>query len=399
MVSESLFSERSNMRYSVFSLTMALFLASAASAQDVKKKDAGKEKDPNASKSMEISDVQGRSFREWQREIKDPDPSKREVAIKTILQFGPDKAYDAVPDIIAELSKHTKKPVDLSVRVTGTVVLSTIFKFKKEPEDPKLKEALAKNIKDAVAIYKVFLRDEQLMMRVRAVQGLPFLGPTSRDALTEVILMAKEPATWEARKEAIQTLGMIGFEDNGKPKVVMVMSEVFKALDDRSFQVRVAAIRACASLAMKAEPPVKSQVFARFRSAIETDPDKHVVLAAHQAHMALEGKVTPAHLNPIVKTLKNENPEVRLDALQNIGTLGKEAKSALPAVLECTDDPEVNVAVNAVMVAMNVDPEGAPIFLGRIKNNTRYPDAVRVAAADSLAFLDGMAREKKKTEK
>lgn len=378
------------MRYAAMSLALAVFFVSVADAQDAKKKDAGKEKDPKMF-SMEMMDFQGRSFKEWQKDIKDKDPTRREIGIKNVLQFGPDKAYDAVPDIIAELKKHSNtKRIDLSVCVTGTMVLSTIFKYKKDP-DPK-------DVKAAAGIYKTFLKDEQMMLRIRAVQGLPYLGPTSRDALTEVLLMAKEPSTWEARKEAVQTLGFIGFKDAGKPDIP-VLGEVFKALNDPSSQVRIAAIRSSASLAMKAEPPTKAQVFAKFKSAIEADPDRHVVLTAHMAHMTLEGKVTPIHLTPMVKMLKHDNPEVRIDALQYIGAIGKDAKTAIPGLIECTDDPEATVAVNAIVVLASVDPDNSPSVFARIKDNTKYPEAVRVAAADAIAYQDKMAKDKKKAEK
>jgi HEAT repeat protein len=382
------------MRYWIMSFAAAVILISAADSQETKKKDLGKKKDPDASQSSEMTEFQGRSFKEWQNDIKkDKDPSKREFAIKSVLQFGPDKAYEAVSDIIVELKKHNNpKPVDLSVRVSGTMVLSTIFKYKKDP-DPKY-------LKEAVAIYKTFLKDEQMMMRIRAVQGLVYLGPTSRDAIPEVITMAKEPATWEARKEAIQILGMIGYEDKGGPKVY-VMAEVFKALNDNSFQVRIAAIKSTAALAMKAEPmaPVKNQARLKFLAAIEGDPDKHVVLAAHLAYMTLEGKVTPAHLNPMLKILKDDNAEVRLDALQNIGMLGKDAKGAIPKVIESISDPEVTVAASAIAVLANIDAENSHALFVRINNSKTHPEAVRAAAGNALAIQEMMAKNKKKAEK
>lgn len=380
------------MRYWLVSFAAIVVMISTADSQDFKKKDFGKKKDPDASKASEMTEFQGRSFKEWQKDIKDKDPSKREVAIRSVLQFGPDKAYEALPDILAELKKHTNsKPIDLSVRVTGTMVLSTIFKYKKDP-DPKY-------LKEAVGIYRTFLKDEQMMMRIRAVQGLVYLGPTSRDAIPEVIQMAREPATWEARKEAIQMLGMIGYEDNGEPKVVVVMPEVFKAFDDNSYQVRIAAIKSTVFLTAKASAQVKGQARSKFLAAAG-DPDKHVVLAAHLALMSLEDKVTPAHLNPITKMLGDENAEVRLDALQHIGGLGKKGKTAIPKVIESISDPEPTVAVGAIHVLAGIDAENSHSLFVRIRDSKAgYSDAVRVAARDAIAYQEMLAKEKKKAEK
>src|SRR2546430_50930 len=81
------------------------------------------------------------------KKIHSVDPSEREIATKTILFFGPEKAYEAVPDILFELNRH-KGPVviDLSFRVNGIQALSTIFRYKKNP-DQKL-------IDDAYALYR-----------------------------------------------------------------------------------------------------------------------------------------------------------------------------------------------------------------------------------------------------
>jgi HEAT repeat protein len=379
------------MRYWLMSVAALFFLVSLGDSQEGKKKDAGKEKEPKSSQPTEPTEIQGRSYADWRKDIKDKDPSKRETAIKAVLQFGPAKSYEALPDILAELKKHNppKSAVDLNVRVTGVMAVSTIFKYHKDPEE--------KLIKDAVAVYRTCLKDEQMMVKMRAAQGLAYLGPACRDALPEIQKMSKEPLTWEARKEAVQVLGMIGFEDSGKPKV-LVLADVFKALEDRSYQVRIAALRATSSLAMKTDSPlVKSQVFAKFKTA-QADEDKHVVLAAHLAQMTLEGKVSPPHINPMIKLLKDPNPEVRLDALQNISILGKEAKSATPALTQCTDDPEITVAVNAVMVLAAVDLESSQTLFTRIRDNTKYPEQVRAAAAEAVAFHK-MSKEKKTVDK
>src|SRR5207253_1996943 len=112
--------------------------------------------------------------------------------------FGPTKASLALPEIVADLKRHKTIPVDLSVRVNGIMAISTIYQMmamaKKEP-DPKMH-------KEIFDLYKGFLTDPQVMMRIRAVEGIRYLGPISRDAIKEVITMSGDPVTWEVRKEA-----------------------------------------------------------------------------------------------------------------------------------------------------------------------------------------------------
>src|ERR1051325_3159003 len=305
------------MRYWFLSLAIVIFVVTASESQDKKKEPdkkkeiPGKEKDPTPT-APEITEVQGRSFKEWRTDIHDKDPSKREEAMRQILLFGPEKAYDAVPEILAELKKHTAlTPVDLSVRVNGTMALNTIFKYKKDPNP--------KHVKEAITIYRTFLKDNQLLLKIRTVQGLTYYGPACREALPEVVAMAstKDSQTWEARKEAVQVLGMLGFSDKGVPNVV-VMGEVLKAVGDGSYQVRIAALNSIARLGQFAPPEQRAPILGRLYSVVDNDPDLHVIITAHLAIMTVEKKVTPKHLNPIINLAKHKDPAVRLLAVQSL---------------------------------------------------------------------------------
>src|SRR5207249_4945077 len=100
--------------------------------KDPKDPKTPKDKDPKVVPTVPAfippAEVLGKSFEQWRKQIKAPDPTRREEAMKMILMFGPDKSYAALPDIIAELKKH-KPPfrVDLSVCVNGTIAMSAIF--------------------------------------------------------------------------------------------------------------------------------------------------------------------------------------------------------------------------------------------------------------------------------
>src|SRR5437763_1009975 len=109
------------MRCWFLSLAITFCAVGAGEAQETKKSG----KDSKAPEFVEPTEVMGKTFKEWTKEIHAFDPSRREEAMKAVLLFGPNKAYEAVPEILKELSKHKLQPVDLSVRVNGTMALST----------------------------------------------------------------------------------------------------------------------------------------------------------------------------------------------------------------------------------------------------------------------------------
>ena len=165
------------MRLAIFTLTVSILLCTASSAQPTKKKD---EKPPDTGSLKEITEVGGKTLSKWIDEISAKDPSKRAMAMRTVLAFGPEKAQQAVPAILKELGKHRPltAPIDMSVRLDGAMALGTILSSAKEPD--------AKDIAEAVRILKIFCHDEQVLVKARAVQALAALARLGPAISTEI---------------------------------------------------------------------------------------------------------------------------------------------------------------------------------------------------------------------
>src|SRR5262245_53225516 len=132
------------------------------------------------SETKEIKEVGGRTFEQWMKDIGHKDPSRREVAIQTILAFGPEKAYEAAPALVGELRKHLTNPIDTSLRVNITIALGAILGAKTN-SDPKLvKPPDPKLLKEAITLLTRLLSDSQGIVRYRAAQALASIGQESR---------------------------------------------------------------------------------------------------------------------------------------------------------------------------------------------------------------------------
>lgn len=279
-----------------------------------KTKEPGKDpkKDPQKVESKtpefkEPKDIGGKSFDVWRKEIKSPDPSKREAAMKMILGFGPNKCYEVVPDLIGELKKHKPlTPIDLAVRINGLEALTIILSAKKDPEQ--------KDLNDAVAVYKTFLTDTQIVVRLTAVRGLPNLGPTGRTAIDEVIKLCGDPVTYEVRKDAITVLIMMApIDEKGamEPKVMPVLKKA--AATDNSYLVRINAFQGI--------------------TMVGRDP-----LLRDTALLDLRRPLLPATFDPSFL--------VRQTALQGLAMLGQE--KAIPDARKALDDGSKEVRLTAV---------------------------------------------------
>ena len=407
-----------------------------AQATKIKDKTKGKETTKEPAKESpkepkfdfkEPSEVGGKTFQEWMKLMKHTDPVRREEAMKYVTAFGPTKSHEALPEIIIQLNRHKTEPngVDLSVRVNGIMALTMIYRqmamAKKDPPEESHKKAFA--------LYKYFLNDGQVIMRVRTLQGLPSLGPIARDAIPDVIKSTTATITWEVRKEALQTLTLIARDAKGVPDPKVMPELRNRAKNDISYVVRQTALEGLAMLSAPKVPPelihaldVDPAVQVRLKvldllGKLEKDMednDRKLALKKLNAHLSVERdpillvwthgtimtlmkKVTSAHMYPVVNYVKDKDPAVRVQALTMIGLGGKDAKQfaqkeVLDELHKCLppengkkfEYPDVNVAVAAMKAAVGIHAFEAVPVLEKIHKDRNAPEFLEVNAGKAL---------------
>jgi hypothetical protein len=459
------------MRYWLLSLAIALIVMGVCSSQatfvsgqgkdkkpppkDGKDKGIGKDKKidpkelPNAPDFKTPEFVLGQRFDYWVKKLHSDDPSEREISMKNILFFGAEKAYEAVPDIIAEVKGHGKPGtagyttnIDLSVRVNGIQTLSTIFRYKQNP-DKKL-------LKDAYDQYKLALKSDHVILRMQTMKALPYLGPVAREAFDDVLKLGKDSVSWEIRWEAIpvlmalaspevpagpthpnapraekhfknrtkwdtkfadaensylvrqaavQAIAAFWISGNGLPK------EVMNGMYDPSLPVRLTALQCIAGISHKMSVPEKKEAEKQVNEYLALEKEKALNMWAHATIMTIQKKVTPGEINPILKKLPDNNEtDLRLLALQIIGMLGADAKPlALPDVLSLIKgDPEIGIRVAAIQCCVSMHAIEIKPVLQKIVDDKKSDDVLHDAALLAIETLDlqeKMLREHEKKEK
>jgi HEAT repeat protein len=384
------------MRLILFALAAAAILGLSVVAQetktgpksDSKAKDEKKEKSSLKETPPEISEVAGKSLEQWIREISSKDPSKREAAIRTVLLFGPERAYQAVPVLLQELKKHTvNAPIDLSVRTTGANALATILGAVKDP-DPKYQ-------RDAVVILRGFLKDHQVAVRHRALQALPKIGPESRAALDEVVKLVNDPDTWETRQAAVQTLTVLAADPKAGPPTKVLTAVTRSATGDPSFQVRYAAIQALAIFGASSDATARVGIVRTLDTLAHKDPDPGNQLWAHMAIMTAQQKITDEQLGAVAKMLKHPDVMIRLQATQALGMAGPLGKSAVPPLISALGDADPQVVGGSIVALARIESVSAVPPLRQLVNDPKQDDVIKKAAADAI---DHIQNGKKKVE-
>jgi len=325
------------MRYWIMSFTLILFAAIHSESQETKKKDDGGK--DSKSEHKEPTEYLGKSFDQWREDLnfaKQKDPSKREAAMKAVLMFSLTKAGDAMPDIVADLKRHPKVNVDLSVRVNGIMALNTYFlhgaNAKKKPDSTL--------VKDVLDMYKRFLKDPQVIVKERTVQGLKYIGPEARDLLDDVIPLAKDSSTWELRKEAIPILVLLAAKEKGPgdTKALTALRFVADPKNENSYVVRALAVTGLGIVG-------HDTALVDIKKALN-DKSKDVRIAAVQA-MVYSKDLALIDLKRVIDDKDQVQPkEVRLAAIPTYGAAGEE--KALKGLSELLSHPDKDFRMAAL---------------------------------------------------
>jgi HEAT repeat protein len=303
------------MRHGLMILALAFFVAAADSQDKKKDKDTGK--DPKTPEMKEPADFLGKTFDQ----------------LKAVLQFGPKKAGEAMKDILDELMKHKKSPVDLSVRINGITAVNTYFARAQEPSE--------RDIKSAIDVYRMFMTDPQVILKMRAVQGAQYLRYAGHELIPDVIKVAQDGATWELRKEAVQSLIAMAPDKKGVPDPSILPALKRAAIippkknSESAYVVRMLAVQ---GLGMH----FKEAAILDLRNALE-DPAKDVRVMAVQG-LALCKEKALVDLRNAIKDQPNK--EVQLMAIQAIGVAGKD--KALPDLRKLLDHSSKEFRLQAV---------------------------------------------------
>jgi HEAT repeat protein len=440
------------MRYlSLCVVGLCIFLAGMWTAQGQNKKPPDKppdkkppEKKENPPKEKtEITEIGGKGIEQWIKEIPSRDRSRSERAIRTVLLFGPAKAYEALPAILHELEKHKPPsyPLDTSIRVNATIALGLILGGVKDPE--------TKYVKEAVRILTRLLRDSQSIVRYRAVEALGLIGADARSAVSELVNNSiKDPNTWETRQAAATALGLINIE-KGKGPPTEVIKALIAALADSSFQVRLAAIKSITWVGAPGDKAIKSQMVNiledRVQGAKPKEFDSGVRIWIHMAIMSIRKEVLADHTTAIAKMVKHpemmtrsqmvaalgvigaepevqkkskdeivkivvptlctalgdEQAEVRAQSAATLGRIGPIARKAVPPLIKGLNDSEPTVAFVCMWALTRMEGWGEPALpaLKTIVADPKRSDPLKKAAASAIDILTGKNKEKEKKPK
>jgi HEAT repeat protein len=373
------------MRWTILaSVLLAIWLVSESPGQDKSKPQAKGEKQPTTAKITSIAD---KTLDQWIEEIKDRDKGKSENAIRTVLLFGQEDAQKAVPVLIAELKKPP--PIDTSIRVNIPIALGIIL--------GGYLDANPSDVRDAVAILKRSLTDNQSIVKMRAAEALGRIGEDARSAVPDLLQTLKDPFTWETRCASAVAIGAIGREPAKLADKNVVQSLYNRLQYDDTAQVRLASIKALARFGPFNKNPDVQKTFNSYLSVrAEKDPDKTVRVWAEVAMMTVNGvdEKRLRHLGSLLHS--KDDMAARVQAGMALGGLGTKAASQVNALIRALDDADAEVVVWAAWALGRIGTQARPAVPSLQRMLKTENPALKQTLQESIDAIEGKAKSPEK---
>jgi HEAT repeat protein len=362
---------------------VSLIAAVAANGQE-KKGDIRKKPD-----FTQVTEIDGKSFDQWMKEISAKDPSKRAQAAHKILYFGPDRAYEAVPVLLAELKKHTPNyPIDASVRTNLAISLGMILGG--VTDDPDIKY-----VNEAVTLLRRLCNDSQGIVKYRAAQALENIGVDAKNAVTELIPMVKDSSTWEIRQAACKALGAVAV-DNEKGPNPLVLKALYGALNDSAVHVRLAAIQSLTYLG--SNKALQADLTKNLDIVALKDSEPTVQMWAHMAIMSIHHNIMEERLNLIMQiATKADTVPAKIQAAQSLGTVGPKARTTSGSLIKMLGDRDHSVVYWSMWALARMESQNAVPMLEKIAADPMRPQNLKDAAKEAIKQLNGKMAEIEKT--
>lgn len=349
---------------------------------------------PKKPDNTQITEVAGKTIEQWIKEINSEDASKRTQAIHSVLYFGPERAYEAVPTLLAVLKKNFgDPPLDASVRHNLVLSLGVILKDVKEPD--------VKYLREATLYFKRLLKDPQVMVRYRAAQALGWLGDEAKEAAFDLLPLVKDTATWEIRQAACIALGTVATNEKDGPHAKIIETLYLAALKDKAQQVRLAAVQSLTYLGAPNNPPnMKAELLKYLEIVATKDSDPMVQIWAHMAVMSIGQSISEKHSLAIMQiAMKTDRVDAKVQACQAMGTVGTKAKVAAPYIIKMLADRDPGVVYWAMWSLIQIESQNAIPVLEQMVADPQLTDAMKKGAKEAIEEINKKLKNPKKAGK
>jgi HEAT repeat protein len=323
------------------------------------------------------SQIAGKSLDQWIKEIDDPDPSHRVLAIQTVVGFGPN-AKRAIPSLI----RQVKSSIDQAPKAYAIYALKQLVPLDVQTYGREAVDALCGT---------GGLDNSQGTIRIQACNALATIGPSARAAIPKLVRLIEDRLSNEVRQAAATALGRVGYDETNYADV-RALNALIGGIDDVSREVRLESLQSITNLG----PPAAGstpQILEKLERRTKTEKDNSAKIWVRVAIMRMNpSKINDANLNPIAALMKEKGDvDIRVQAARAIGFIGSPAKAKVPELIEALGDPEPLMQWQVLwsLARMEKDAQRALPQIEKIAADQKADASVREAAKKAIEVITG----------
>lgn len=242
---------------------------------------------------------------------------------------------------------------------------------------------------ESSAIEVLKTHKENTALRLGAAQALGTVGKPDLAVQVLTDLLNHSKADFNLRLKVVQALRTVSRAYDATPTAVQVLSEVVNSKTNPTLRAKAAQALKTIGNPKDSNPRVV-QVLTEFLKNRQEDPDLR--LRAVQA-MGMLGKTNPTAVQVLTELLRNrqENSLVRISAAQELGTLGKTNSAGVQVLMEFLRNQQENplIRIRAAQILGTLSKPNSTVvqvLTGFLKDN-QEDILVRTRAAQALATV------------
>jgi len=340
---------------------------------------------PTPSTPATVTEVGGKTFKQWLQDLSNDDPSVREEAITAITLFP--NADEAVPALVKRLLDH-----DASPRSAAVLALARAMEAGKinDKDRPKVIEALGNRLTD----------DTPSPVRYQAAKVLGLFGKDAHQVQPALLHGVEDSGSYMIRIACIADLTAAGMTADRGPEPAVTRA-LLGALGDHSLGypgdhaagVRLQAIMTMAEMG----PPQDEGLFTREKSALREatkDKDKTVAIWAHLGLMGVD-KIDADGIAFLKGcTHSDELLRVRVQGVRALGMVAAKEKDVVPAIVDLMGDADPQMAASACLALADAGDPGpkAVDALAAVAKSTGRSAATRIQAVQALGAIGAKSK-------
>jgi HEAT repeat protein len=320
----------------------------------------------------------GKTMADWRDELTHRDASKRAAAITAIANLGEDSSR-FVPLLI-----DRTRDSDTSPRTKAVIVLR--FVAVNKDDVPKVVAALTARLRQGRFPYG----EPEAVIRYEAAATVERFAADAQRAIPALIEASRDWSNWEIRHMCVRVLVQAGLEKDRPPDRRVSEALVRRVLArGEDYQVRLEAVKGLGAMGRPDNSALREvldalHTVAHSRGRVENMPLKIWAFTA----LANMNEGPEAAIAQVTGFLKHRNLEVRCQAAQALGALGKKAKGRIPQLIRMLSDKQPPAVQAACIALANIGDDSDKVIAALLATLKTTKDAnVALAVCSALTQL------------